>query len=295
MYEEDTGLIYMRARYYSPVLRRFVNADKLHGDISNALTLNRYSFCNGDPANGIDPMGLAWDNARGGANSYTALYLEDPHYYSNKADNSKNVEVECSEKHDKILAGAGNVVFGGLQMFVGAALGATLGWTGFGSAVAAFLIFDGAATVTQGAGQIVNGATDSSILREDNMIKTGVQEIGNAIAGEQGEKTAGVIYDITKFASNTYACRYLMQEKGLIPRRVSINKILNNPEDEYVKIGPRQGLVSEYTKQFSNGLDYGKIYATHLQNGYYQLADGHHRVQALRNIGEHSVKIFITK
>ena len=64
MYEDDTGLIYMRARYYSPELRRFINADKVHGDISNALTLNRYLFCNGDPANGVDPMGLSKE--RGG-------------------------------------------------------------------------------------------------------------------------------------------------------------------------------------------------------------------------------------
>ncbi len=63
MYEEDTGLIYMRARYYSPELRRFINADKVHGDISNALSLNRYAFCNGDPANGVDPDGLCRSDA----------------------------------------------------------------------------------------------------------------------------------------------------------------------------------------------------------------------------------------
>ena len=57
MYEDDTGLIYMRARYYCPTLRRFVNADKLHGDISNALTLNRYAFVNGNPAVNVDPEG----------------------------------------------------------------------------------------------------------------------------------------------------------------------------------------------------------------------------------------------
>ncbi len=57
MSEDDTGLIYMRARYYSPILRRFVNADKVHGDISNTLTLNRYAFCNGDLANEVDPDG----------------------------------------------------------------------------------------------------------------------------------------------------------------------------------------------------------------------------------------------
>ncbi len=59
MYEDDTGLIYMRARYYSPELRRFINADKVHGDISNALSLNRYAFCNGNPASNVDPMGLS--------------------------------------------------------------------------------------------------------------------------------------------------------------------------------------------------------------------------------------------
>ena len=58
MYEDDTGLIYMRARYYSPTLRRFVNADKLHGDISNSLSLNRYAFVNGNPAVNVDPEGL---------------------------------------------------------------------------------------------------------------------------------------------------------------------------------------------------------------------------------------------
>ncbi len=64
MYEDDTGLIYMRARYYSPEIRRFVNADKVHGDISNALSLNRYAFVNGNPAVNVDPLGLSAE--RGG-------------------------------------------------------------------------------------------------------------------------------------------------------------------------------------------------------------------------------------
>ena len=56
--EDDTGLIYMRARYYSTALRRFVNADKVHGDITNSLSLNRYTYVNGNPASFIDPEGL---------------------------------------------------------------------------------------------------------------------------------------------------------------------------------------------------------------------------------------------
>ena len=59
---EDNGLIYMRARYYSPDMRRFVNADIIHGDISNAVTLNRYAYANGNPVSNTDPFGLwSWD------------------------------------------------------------------------------------------------------------------------------------------------------------------------------------------------------------------------------------------
>ena len=42
---EDNGLIYMRARYYSPEMRKFINADIIAGELSNAITLNRYEYC----------------------------------------------------------------------------------------------------------------------------------------------------------------------------------------------------------------------------------------------------------
>ena len=55
---DDNGLIYMRARYYSPEMRRFVNADIIAGEISNAITLNRYAYANGNPVSFVDPLGL---------------------------------------------------------------------------------------------------------------------------------------------------------------------------------------------------------------------------------------------
>ncbi len=51
----------MRARYYSPDMRRFVNADVIPGDISNAITLNRYAYANGNPVSNVDPFGLSAD------------------------------------------------------------------------------------------------------------------------------------------------------------------------------------------------------------------------------------------
>lgn len=55
---DKNGLIYMRARYYSPELKRFVNADIIPGEISNAVTLNRYAYANGNPVSNVDPFGL---------------------------------------------------------------------------------------------------------------------------------------------------------------------------------------------------------------------------------------------
>ena len=56
---DKNGLIYMRARYYSPQMRRFVNADIIHGQISDSTSLNRYSYVNGNPVSFVDPFGLA--------------------------------------------------------------------------------------------------------------------------------------------------------------------------------------------------------------------------------------------
>ncbi len=55
---DSNGLIYMRARYYSPDMHRFVNADILHGEISDSTSLNRYAYVNGNPVIYTDPTGL---------------------------------------------------------------------------------------------------------------------------------------------------------------------------------------------------------------------------------------------
>ncbi len=55
---DGNGLYYMRARYYHPEIRRFVNQDILLGYVSEGQTLNRYAFVTGQPVSLIDPFGL---------------------------------------------------------------------------------------------------------------------------------------------------------------------------------------------------------------------------------------------
>ncbi|WP_172253550.1 polymorphic toxin-type HINT domain-containing protein [Saccharibacillus deserti] len=60
---DTNGLYQMRARYYNPEIKRFVNRDVLSGSIGNGLTMNRYAYVNGNPVSYIDPFGLSADGA----------------------------------------------------------------------------------------------------------------------------------------------------------------------------------------------------------------------------------------
>ena len=56
---DDNGLYYMRARYYNPEIKRFINQDVLTGSITDSPTLNRYAYVNGNPISLNDPFGLS--------------------------------------------------------------------------------------------------------------------------------------------------------------------------------------------------------------------------------------------
>jgi RHS repeat-associated protein len=55
--DPETGLIYFGHRYYSPVLGRWMSRDPL----AEQGGVNLYSYCNGDPVNKTDPLGLTSD------------------------------------------------------------------------------------------------------------------------------------------------------------------------------------------------------------------------------------------
>ena len=55
---DSNGLYYMRARFYSPEIRRFVNQDILLGRVAEGQTLNRYAYVTGRPVSYVEPFGL---------------------------------------------------------------------------------------------------------------------------------------------------------------------------------------------------------------------------------------------
>ena len=168
VYDEETGLYYVSTRYCNLGICRWINSDDELADIGESIQgYNLFSYCHGNSVNASDSAGT-WP---------------------------------------KWLTGAWNVVSGTLQAAAGAALGVTLGWTGVGAVAAGFLMVNGAATTTQGIGQIVNDVTQSNVLREDNIVRTTAKSVGKAVGGQIGEKTMAILYDITAVVASVYAAK----------------------------------------------------------------------------------------
>jgi RHS repeat-associated protein len=80
-FDAGTGLSYMDARYYDPMLGRFMAVDPAAAEPNNLHSLNRYAYANNNPARYVDPDGnspldvafLVWDLGKLGVAVYTGV------------------------------------------------------------------------------------------------------------------------------------------------------------------------------------------------------------------------------
>ena len=57
VYDEETGLYYLRSRYYNPYSARFINSDNTLGNSTNLLAHNVFAYCGCNPITFLDPFG----------------------------------------------------------------------------------------------------------------------------------------------------------------------------------------------------------------------------------------------
>jgi RHS repeat-associated protein len=56
-WDQDLGMYYLRARYYSPEYERFWSMDTDEGSQADPGSLHKYAYCGADPVNTFDPSG----------------------------------------------------------------------------------------------------------------------------------------------------------------------------------------------------------------------------------------------
>jgi len=57
-HDQETGLLYLRARYYDPILGRFISRDPYPGHIRIPQSQHGYAYAYNNPVNFVDPSGL---------------------------------------------------------------------------------------------------------------------------------------------------------------------------------------------------------------------------------------------
>ena len=62
VYDSQTGLYYLNARYYNPATGRFLSEDTVSPNPNSALSYNEYAYTANNPVNLVDPTGDWWWN-----------------------------------------------------------------------------------------------------------------------------------------------------------------------------------------------------------------------------------------
>ena len=78
VYDEETGLYYLRSRYYNPNCCRFINTDVLLGKIGSLLSTNPVAYCANSPIAYADNDGLEADECE-------HAYFKNTYYLSGEA------------------------------------------------------------------------------------------------------------------------------------------------------------------------------------------------------------------
>ncbi|MGG1554860.1 RHS repeat-associated core domain-containing protein [Paenibacillus ferrarius] len=88
-YDAETGLYYLRARYYDPSMGRFINEDSYEGQIDNPLSLNLYTYGHNNPLRFIDPTGHS---------AATASYSQNQEDYLNSLGSNGWAQGQIDDK-----------------------------------------------------------------------------------------------------------------------------------------------------------------------------------------------------
>lgn len=167
---DANGLYYMRARYYAPEIKRFLNVDSNKGSINDSKALNLYTYASDSPIIFIDPQGtFFWAIAAalvGAVVGVASTFVSD--VVANIATNGK---AGFSSLETYIGSAVGGAVEGVVTVVAGPVAGGAAG--------------NAAATLTKEGIEFITGKDDDSVI--DVIGKTVISSVEGAVFGKYGE------------------------------------------------------------------------------------------------------------
>jgi RHS repeat-associated protein len=93
--DAETGLYYLRARYYNPFIGRFISEDTYEGEVDSPLSLNRYTYVHNEPILFFDPTGH-WDDQDKylTSDAQAAILSLTQQYYDAKTDDERKAAAD---------------------------------------------------------------------------------------------------------------------------------------------------------------------------------------------------------
>jgi RHS repeat-associated protein len=188
-YDAETGLIYMRARYYDPTVGRFISEDP----IGLAGGINPYTFADGEPVNRGDPSGmecLEWGGFRAVEVSpgHTVYYAKCTNYQLEAITSTAYAPIGFTSGRGAPVAGGG----GSTPIGIGGGSGSTGSAAPlvkqFGMCARSALVLSASAVLD--AGTLISGV--GLVRASVNFFGTTLGHSLTIALGGVGEKAAGV-------------------------------------------------------------------------------------------------------
>ena len=113
-FDEESGLYYLRARYYDPSIARFISRDSYEGVVANPLSINQYIYCYNNPLIYCDPSGYYtqldfsnWTGTAAQAAQLQALYTNYEAYNAGDidADTARSNYTRIMDDYEKTTNG----------------------------------------------------------------------------------------------------------------------------------------------------------------------------------------------
>ena len=220
MYDAD-DLYYVRARYYNPIVQRYLSPDILTGKITDPQSLNPYVYCEGNPVIFIDPTGYwAWLNNF--TNGIAVSADNNLLFGAAKAVTGNDLESDTiAYKAGKIVGDVGSGVTGIITTAAGVAGeagGIVLDSTGVGAIAGVPVNIASAGAISYGVKVTVNSGRYLAQDVKDLFVNANDEGAGNVKSrqlGKEGENAAGIINAKEKRPSLSGTAKYRVPDEWI--------------------------------------------------------------------------------